>query len=190
MHEVVYAVMITKLLTDKKKKKCNVSSCRIPPCKSVGEETRRALERSLLDCTFRLQGRNNRTWVAELVLASCPLNSTHSKEQGTYHQNCEEKKNPKYCWNAFRDRVKLCSECCFFCRLLWNIDFFFLLKIDCTIFKHSLGGRIESVIWCLNQKLCTTSLHAAHLSDLWKPSVGASWRKEGGGNVPEWLDCY
>uniref|UniRef100_A0A8C7XDY5 Mediator complex subunit 14 n=1 Tax=Oryzias sinensis TaxID=183150 RepID=A0A8C7XDY5_9TELE len=56
---------------------------KIPPCKGVGEETRRALERSLLDCTFRLQGRNNRTWVAELVLASCPLNSTNSKEQGT-----------------------------------------------------------------------------------------------------------
>uniref|UniRef100_A0A3Q3IFE7 Mediator of RNA polymerase II transcription subunit 14 n=1 Tax=Monopterus albus TaxID=43700 RepID=A0A3Q3IFE7_MONAL len=54
---------------------------KIPPCKGVGEETRRSLERSLLDCTFRLQGRNNRTWVAELVLANCPLNSTHSKEQ-------------------------------------------------------------------------------------------------------------
>uniref|UniRef100_A0A8C5E7J2 Mediator of RNA polymerase II transcription subunit 14 n=1 Tax=Gouania willdenowi TaxID=441366 RepID=A0A8C5E7J2_GOUWI len=56
---------------------------KIPSCKSVGEETRRALERSLLDCTFRLQGRNNRTWVAELVLANCPLNSTHSKEQAS-----------------------------------------------------------------------------------------------------------
>lgn len=51
----------------------------------MGEETRKALERSLLDCTFRLQGRNNRTWVAELVLANCPLNSTHSKEQGKHH---------------------------------------------------------------------------------------------------------
>ncbi|KAJ8004670.1 hypothetical protein DPEC_G00138730 [Dallia pectoralis] len=56
---------------------------KIPPCKGVGEETRRVLERSLLDCTFRLQGRNNRTWVAELVLANCPLNSTHSKEQAS-----------------------------------------------------------------------------------------------------------
>ncbi|XP_044073179.1 mediator of RNA polymerase II transcription subunit 14 isoform X4 [Siniperca chuatsi] len=56
---------------------------KIPPCKGVGEETRRALDRSLLDCTFRLQGRNNRTWVAELVLANCPLNSTHSKEQAS-----------------------------------------------------------------------------------------------------------
>ncbi|XP_041857953.1 mediator of RNA polymerase II transcription subunit 14 isoform X2 [Melanotaenia boesemani] len=56
---------------------------KIPPCKGVGEETRRAIERSLLDCTFRLQGRNNRTWVAELVLANCPLNSTHSKEQAS-----------------------------------------------------------------------------------------------------------
>ncbi|XP_036065625.1 mediator of RNA polymerase II transcription subunit 14 isoform X2 [Oryzias melastigma] len=56
---------------------------KIPPCKGVGEETRRALERSLLDCTFRLQGRNNRTWVAELVLAGCPLNSTNSKEQAS-----------------------------------------------------------------------------------------------------------
>ncbi|XP_077583532.1 mediator of RNA polymerase II transcription subunit 14 [Stigmatopora nigra] len=56
---------------------------KIPPCKSVGEETRRALERSVLDCTFRLQGRNNRTWVAELVLANCPLNSTSSKEQAS-----------------------------------------------------------------------------------------------------------
>ncbi|XP_013883262.1 mediator of RNA polymerase II transcription subunit 14 isoform X2 [Austrofundulus limnaeus] len=56
---------------------------KIPPCKDVGEETRRALERSLLDCTFRLQGRNNRTWVAELVLANCPLHSTHSKEQAS-----------------------------------------------------------------------------------------------------------
>lgn len=60
--------------------------CRIPACKGVGEETRRALDRSLLDCTFRLQGRNNRTWVAELVLANCPLNSTHSKEQGTHQE--------------------------------------------------------------------------------------------------------
>ncbi|KAM4609479.1 mediator of RNA polymerase II transcription subunit 14 isoform 1-T1 [Polymixia lowei] len=56
---------------------------KIPPSKGVGEETRRALERTLLDCTFRLQGRNNRTWVAELVLANCPLNSTHSKEQAS-----------------------------------------------------------------------------------------------------------
>uniref|UniRef100_A0A3B4YNB9 Mediator of RNA polymerase II transcription subunit 14 n=1 Tax=Seriola lalandi dorsalis TaxID=1841481 RepID=A0A3B4YNB9_SERLL len=56
---------------------------KIPPCKGVGEETRKALERSLLDCTFRLQGRNNRTWVAELMLANCPLNSTHSKEQAS-----------------------------------------------------------------------------------------------------------
>uniref|UniRef100_A0A4W5P028 Mediator of RNA polymerase II transcription subunit 14 n=1 Tax=Hucho hucho TaxID=62062 RepID=A0A4W5P028_9TELE len=56
---------------------------KIPPSKGVGEETRQALERSLLDCTFRLQGRNNRTWVAELVLANCPLNSTHSKEQAS-----------------------------------------------------------------------------------------------------------
>ncbi|KTF94021.1 hypothetical protein cypCar_00009259, partial [Cyprinus carpio] len=35
----------------------------------------------LLDCTFRLQGRNNRTWVAELVFSGCPLNSTANKEQ-------------------------------------------------------------------------------------------------------------
>uniref|UniRef100_A0A1A8BBP4 Mediator of RNA polymerase II transcription subunit 14 n=1 Tax=Nothobranchius kadleci TaxID=1051664 RepID=A0A1A8BBP4_NOTKA len=56
---------------------------RIPDCKDVGEETRKALAHSLLDCTFRLQGRNNRTWVAELVLANCPLNSTHSKEQAS-----------------------------------------------------------------------------------------------------------
>ncbi|KAM9851084.1 mediator of RNA polymerase II transcription subunit 14 isoform 2-T2 [Aulostomus maculatus] len=56
---------------------------KIPPCKGVGEETRKALERSLLDSTFRLQGRNNRTWVAELVLANCPLNSTNSKEQAS-----------------------------------------------------------------------------------------------------------
>ncbi|KAM6986472.1 mediator of RNA polymerase II transcription subunit 14 isoform 2-T2 [Aplochiton taeniatus] len=56
---------------------------KIPPSKGVGEETRKALERTLLDCTFRLQGRNNRTWVAELVLSNCPLNSTHSKEQAS-----------------------------------------------------------------------------------------------------------
>ncbi|KAF3694623.1 Mediator of RNA polymerase II transcription subunit 14 [Channa argus] len=56
---------------------------KIPSCKGVGEETRKALGSSLLDCTFRLQGRNNRTWVAELVLANCPLNSTHSKEQAS-----------------------------------------------------------------------------------------------------------
>ncbi|MEE6469611.1 hypothetical protein FKM82_008693 [Ascaphus truei] len=55
---------------------------RIPPCKGTGEETQKALEQSLLDCTFRLQGRNNRTWVAELVFANCPLNSTVSREQG------------------------------------------------------------------------------------------------------------
>ncbi|XP_056414911.1 mediator of RNA polymerase II transcription subunit 14 isoform X3 [Hyla sarda] len=55
---------------------------RIPPCKGICEETQKALEQSLLDCTFRLQGRNNRTWVAELVFANCPLNSTSSREQG------------------------------------------------------------------------------------------------------------
>uniref|UniRef100_A0A3Q2P8V6 Mediator of RNA polymerase II transcription subunit 14 n=1 Tax=Fundulus heteroclitus TaxID=8078 RepID=A0A3Q2P8V6_FUNHE len=56
---------------------------KIPRCRDVGEETRRALERSLLDSTIRLQGRNNRTWVAELVLANCPLSSTNSKEQAS-----------------------------------------------------------------------------------------------------------
>uniref|UniRef100_A0A8C7R9E8 Mediator of RNA polymerase II transcription subunit 14 n=1 Tax=Oncorhynchus mykiss TaxID=8022 RepID=A0A8C7R9E8_ONCMY len=56
---------------------------KIPSSKGVGEETSLALERSLLDCTFRLQGRNNRTWVAELILTNCPLNSTHSKEQAS-----------------------------------------------------------------------------------------------------------
>lgn len=55
--------------------------CRVPPSKGVCEETRKALDRSLLDCTFRLQGRNNRTWVAELVFSNCPLTSTSSKEQ-------------------------------------------------------------------------------------------------------------
>uniref|UniRef100_A0A4W4HCC3 Mediator of RNA polymerase II transcription subunit 14 n=1 Tax=Electrophorus electricus TaxID=8005 RepID=A0A4W4HCC3_ELEEL len=56
---------------------------RVPPSKGVSEETRKTLERSLLDCTFRLQGRNNRTWVAELVFANCPLNSTSNKEQAS-----------------------------------------------------------------------------------------------------------
>ncbi|KAG9485631.1 hypothetical protein GDO78_008622 [Eleutherodactylus coqui] len=55
---------------------------RIPPCKGICEETQKALENSLLDCTFRLQGRNNRTWVAELVFANCPLSSITSREQG------------------------------------------------------------------------------------------------------------
>ncbi|MEJ1281135.1 mediator complex subunit 14 [Cricetulus griseus] len=54
---------------------------KIPPCKGVNEETQKALDRSLLDCTFRLQGRNNRTWVAELVFANCPLNGTSTREQ-------------------------------------------------------------------------------------------------------------
>uniref|UniRef100_A0A672R4J8 Mediator of RNA polymerase II transcription subunit 14 n=1 Tax=Sinocyclocheilus grahami TaxID=75366 RepID=A0A672R4J8_SINGR len=56
---------------------------KVPPCKGVSEETRKALERSLLDCTFRLQGRNNRTWVAELVFSGCPLSSTANKEQAS-----------------------------------------------------------------------------------------------------------
>ncbi|KAJ8282530.1 hypothetical protein COCON_G00050490 [Conger conger] len=56
---------------------------RIPRSKGVGVETQKALERSLLDCTFRLQGRNNRTWVAELVFSNCPLSSTSSKEQAS-----------------------------------------------------------------------------------------------------------
>uniref|UniRef100_A0A8B9T8P0 Mediator of RNA polymerase II transcription subunit 14 n=1 Tax=Anas platyrhynchos TaxID=8839 RepID=A0A8B9T8P0_ANAPL len=60
---------------------------KIPPCKGVNEETQKALDRSLLDCTFRLQGRNNRTWVAELVFANCPLNSTSSREQGKRGQD-------------------------------------------------------------------------------------------------------
>ncbi|XP_048826047.1 mediator of RNA polymerase II transcription subunit 14-like isoform X1 [Brienomyrus brachyistius] len=53
---------------------------RIPGCKGVSEETQKALERTLLDCTFRLQGRNNRTWLVELVFSNCPLSSTSSKE--------------------------------------------------------------------------------------------------------------
>ncbi|XP_016429491.1 mediator of RNA polymerase II transcription subunit 14-like isoform X4 [Sinocyclocheilus rhinocerous] len=56
---------------------------KVPPFKGVSKETRKALERSLLDCTFRLQGRNNRTWVADLVFSSCPLNSTANKEQAS-----------------------------------------------------------------------------------------------------------
>uniref|UniRef100_A0A671P3A3 Mediator of RNA polymerase II transcription subunit 14 n=1 Tax=Sinocyclocheilus anshuiensis TaxID=1608454 RepID=A0A671P3A3_9TELE len=56
---------------------------KVPHCKGVSKETRKALERSLLDCTFRLQGRNNRTWVADLVFSSCPLNSTANKEQAS-----------------------------------------------------------------------------------------------------------
>eukprot|EP00073_Rattus_norvegicus_P042075 XP_008771895.1 PREDICTED: mediator of RNA polymerase II transcription subunit 14 [Rattus norvegicus] len=55
---------------------------KIPPCKGISEETQKALDCSLLDCTFRLQGRNNRTWVAELVFANCPLNGTSIREQG------------------------------------------------------------------------------------------------------------
>ncbi|KAJ1119040.1 hypothetical protein NDU88_007226 [Pleurodeles waltl] len=55
---------------------------KIPSCKGISEETQKVLDRSLLDCTFRLQGRNNRTWVAELVFANCPLSSTASREQG------------------------------------------------------------------------------------------------------------
>lgn len=98
-------------------KMCNVSSCRIPPCKSVGEETRRALERSLLDCTFRLQGRNNRTWVAELVLANCPLNSTHSKEQGTLAQIYETK--------VLKFLLPLLFGSCL---ILISIDIYFLFK--------------------------------------------------------------
>ncbi|XP_060689533.1 mediator of RNA polymerase II transcription subunit 14 [Hemiscyllium ocellatum] len=64
---------------------CNhaIRILRIPLSTSVSEETQKALDRSLLDCTFRLQGRNNRTWVAELVFANCPLNSTSAKEQGS-----------------------------------------------------------------------------------------------------------
>uniref|UniRef100_A0A8C7C534 Mediator of RNA polymerase II transcription subunit 14 n=1 Tax=Oncorhynchus kisutch TaxID=8019 RepID=A0A8C7C534_ONCKI len=69
---------------------------KIPSSKGVGEETSLALERSLLDCTFRLQGRNNRTWVAELILTNCPLNSTHSKEQGTQkHTHMDTQKTHK-----------------------------------------------------------------------------------------------
>ncbi|XP_055987287.1 mediator of RNA polymerase II transcription subunit 14 isoform X3 [Sorex fumeus] len=56
---------------------------KIPACKGVSEETQKALDRSLLDCTFRLQGRNNRTWVVELVFANCPLNGTSTREQGS-----------------------------------------------------------------------------------------------------------
>ncbi|XP_061081608.1 mediator of RNA polymerase II transcription subunit 14 isoform X1 [Conger conger] len=56
---------------------------RIPPCKGVSEETQRALERSLLDCTIRLQGRNNRTWVAELSFSNCPLARTSTREQAS-----------------------------------------------------------------------------------------------------------
>ncbi|XP_029113974.1 mediator of RNA polymerase II transcription subunit 14-like isoform X2 [Scleropages formosus] len=54
---------------------------RIPPSKGVSEDTAKTLENCLLDCTFRLQGRNNRTWVAELVFSNCPLSSTSSKDQ-------------------------------------------------------------------------------------------------------------
>ncbi|KAM8753163.1 LOW QUALITY PROTEIN: mediator of RNA polymerase II transcription subunit 14-like [Rhynchonycteris naso] len=71
------------VLTDLLPRKSGVE--RIPPCKDVNEETQKALDRSVLDCTFRLQGRNNRTWVAELVFANCP---TSSREQGETSPAC------------------------------------------------------------------------------------------------------
>uniref|UniRef100_A0A8C4WQZ1 Mediator complex subunit 14 n=1 Tax=Eptatretus burgeri TaxID=7764 RepID=A0A8C4WQZ1_EPTBU len=61
----------------------SVRLLRVPPCVEVSEETRRALERGLLECTFRLQGRNNRCWLVELVFAHCPLQSSSPREQGT-----------------------------------------------------------------------------------------------------------
>lgn len=74
-------------------------------------------------------------------------------------------KKQQDCGNACRDCVKFCSEYSIVLSAGF-VDFFFQLKIDYTIFKHSLDGTIESVILCLNHELCTTSLHAAHLSDL------------------------
>ncbi|XP_041115002.1 mediator of RNA polymerase II transcription subunit 14-like isoform X1 [Polyodon spathula] len=59
---------------------------KIPSGKGISEETQRVLNRSLLDCTCRLQGRNNRTWLAELVFANCPLTSTSTKEQAATRQ--------------------------------------------------------------------------------------------------------
>ncbi|XP_049637644.1 mediator of RNA polymerase II transcription subunit 14-like [Suncus etruscus] len=56
---------------------------KIPVWKGVSEETQKALNRSLLNCTFRLQGQNNRTWVAELEFANCPLHGTTTREQGS-----------------------------------------------------------------------------------------------------------
>nr|XP_023691886.1 mediator of RNA polymerase II transcription subunit 14-like [Paramormyrops kingsleyae] len=67
---------------------------RIPPSKVLSEDTSKALERTLLDCTFRLQGRNNRTWVAELVFSNCPLSSTSSKEQVSAHHVYLTYENP------------------------------------------------------------------------------------------------
>ncbi|XP_078476076.1 LOW QUALITY PROTEIN: mediator of RNA polymerase II transcription subunit 14-like [Lampetra planeri] len=55
---------------------------KIPPCMEVGVEARGELERSLLDCTMRLQGRNNRTWLVELAFTGCPVHSTSPREQG------------------------------------------------------------------------------------------------------------
>lgn len=79
---------------------------RIPPCKGVNEETQKALDRSLLDCTFRLKGRNNRTWVAELVFANCPLNSTSSREQGKFYLG--RVVNFVYLWFTLSIPVVLC----------------------------------------------------------------------------------
>ncbi|RXN01880.1 Mediator of RNA polymerase II transcription subunit 14 [Acipenser ruthenus] len=59
---------------------------KIPSGKGISKETQRVLNQSLLDCTCRLQGRNNRTWLAELVFANCPLTSTSTKEQAATRQ--------------------------------------------------------------------------------------------------------
>lgn len=75
---------------------------RVPPCKGTSEETQKALDRSLLDCTFRLQGRNNRTWMAELVFANCPLISTSSKEQGEF---CNSLKLFAFCFHFSNVRI-------------------------------------------------------------------------------------
>ncbi|RXM31623.1 Mediator of RNA polymerase II transcription subunit 14 [Acipenser ruthenus] len=59
---------------------------KLPSGKGISKETQRVLNQSLLDCTCRLQGRNNRTWLAELVFANCPLTSTSTKEQAATRQ--------------------------------------------------------------------------------------------------------
>ncbi|XP_033637879.1 mediator of RNA polymerase II transcription subunit 14-like [Asterias rubens] len=56
--------------------------CSLPATSSISEETRTAVCNALLECSFRLLGRNHLRWQVQLLFGNCPVKSTLPREQG------------------------------------------------------------------------------------------------------------
>ncbi|GAB6020174.1 Mediator of RNA polymerase II transcription subunit 14 [Chamberlinius hualienensis] len=60
----------------------------MPPCKGLDSSISQALQRVLLGCTIRMQGRGCRTWLIKYSFCKCPISSIAPKEQGPRRQVC------------------------------------------------------------------------------------------------------